>query len=785
MKIVLNKKIKPLEEITRYEKEMGKGYDVTKEFENLVVYYHPAEYAFSMIGIPKLGVNPGTKFNTPAGVYCYPLDRTRYEQLINNQLPYASDEPYVALVKLNIKGNERKWLIIDKDEDKQTEGDFKRCVEVLRWLLGSDIVDTVLDQTIHNGSHYDAIFNSETGDSTRKNWSSKIFDLTYFASFQTEKETPYHRKGAKTNRTWSWTSILRYLGYIGIYDSGNKVLHPAEPVQLVCLDPSAYELISIYETREVRKFSSRVVKSGVRAKEYNLKKVEKLKKWKDFASLPPEKKILDDSISFDDFYTNQIPLSVLDNAQINGTVKLYSDYTVSLDTNLVYPKNLKVNGRLFTHGVSEIPKGLNWTVKELRCNTGLEEIPDDTKITKILDIGYNENISKIPENLKLERLEILSYYSKIKKLPDSLEVDVLVLSSFFKDAVNYEQLRSFFPANLSNIKKMEESYVVGRWVESESTEVVISQAKKDIEEMQAAIKASAAKNTKNIDDPNNPNEIFESLIKKAVRVLNEANIEDLTDICYSPGSTHSMATCRLGGDKYYLKFSEEGLFDEETDPSLQILIEYLAYRIYSLYSGVKVPRPELVYDKLKQSVGLATSPAKGRPVSVRDPEVPKLGKLMSQGVYVDVFLANWDVVGTGTANVFMGDDEATRIDPGGSLTFRARGGRKGYKFSKKAGELRTMLDPTAGGSGRVFQYSDLTVAAKEFLEVPWNRIEQEINSVGEEVSQELEQRGMTKLSGQWKSDVEQILDILSERHKEVTASANMILKERHEDNNQV
>lgn len=263
------------------------------------------------------------------------------------------------------------------------------------------------------------------------------------------------------------------------------------------------------------------------------------------------------------------------------------------------------------------------------------------------------------------------------------------------------------------------------------------------------------------------------LFENQVRQLHEADIEELADICYVPGSTHVMATCTLGGGKYYLKFSEDALF-YEFDPSLQILIEYLAYRIYGLYSGIRIPRPELVYDRSRKRVGLATSPASGRPVTVWDPEIVKLGRAMSEGVYVDIFLANWDVVGTGTANVFMDDAGATRIDPGGSLTFRAQGGRKGSKFSKSAGELSTMMD--FRGAGRVFQYSDLSVAAKEFLSVPWERIEREIKVVGEEVSFELRSRDMMNLLGQWRADIENILDTLEARHDAVAASAEMILE---------
>lgn len=264
-----------------------------------------------------------------------------------------------------------------------------------------------------------------------------------------------------------------------------------------------------------------------------------------------------------------------------------------------------------------------------------------------------------------------------------------------------------------------------------------------------------------------------SALRRLIRVLlTEVDIEEVEDICYTAGSTHVMRTCRIGGQKYFLKFSDEDLFDD-FDPSLQVLIEYLAYRVYGLYSGVRIPKIELVYDRSKKRVGIATTPAPGKQaLSVRY-DTKSLARKMSQGVYVDIFLANWDVVGTGSGNVFVDDKGATRIDPGGALTFRAQGGRKGRAFGPRAGELETMLGPGTG-AGLVFRHSDLRVAAEEFLAVPWDRIDAEISAVEGEVTRELESKGMDDLLGQWGEDVRYIRRALESRHREVSEHARLV-----------
>lgn len=249
-------------------------------------------------------------------------------------------------------------------------------------------------------------------------------------------------------------------------------------------------------------------------------------------------------------------------------------------------------------------------------------------------------------------------------------------------------------------------------------------------------------------------------------MLAELDIEDVKGATCVAGSTHVMQTCKVGKDKYFLKFSDASLFDEG-DPSLQVLVEYLAYRIYQLYPGVNTPKVDLVYDRKNGKVGLASAAVSGKPgLSSFSPQ--KLGKMLSAGAYVDVFLANWDVVGTGQGNILVDKDKATRIDPGGALTFRAQGGRKGSKFSDTPGELKTMMDP-GFGAGEVLSHADLKKASASFLAVPWSAVAATIKDVGHQVTKDLLERGMGDLAKQWQADVAEISGKLAKRHKAISA----------------
>ena len=270
--------------------------------------------------------------------------------------------------------------------------------------------------------------------------------------------------------------------------------------------------------------------------------------------------------------------------------------------------------------------------------------------------------------------------------------------------------------------------------------------------------------------------ITELQLRQLIRetLLKEIDIEDVGESCWSPGSTHQLSTCSIGGDQFYLKFSEEMMFDSD-DPSLQILNEYLAYQIYKLYPDAATPnRIELVYDKSRGRVGLASAAVRGG--GGRMMSAQQLGALLSAGVYVDIFLANWDVSNTANIIVSPEADKATRIDLGGNLDFRAQGKRKGRMFGDEPGELGTMLPTSGSRITDIFRGADLRVAAQTFLGAPWQSISQVIRGTHEQVLDDLTQRGMTDLAQQWDDYVKHVAPILAKRHRTVAEHAQHILE---------
>ena len=228
-----------LVEITRYEKETGKKYDSSAIIESYVKNEVPPSYAFTMTEIPKVGLNPKTDFSTPAGVYFYPLDTQRYIQLIKNTLPYASGAPYCNLLKLNYSG---KWLIMHDDgRDAATEQDKAAAINLAVDELKRPSTTGAIP--IHSNAREVEEFVFSRGLHVKQHGSidSFIFDLSFWMTRNSQR------------RTVAWTNFLRKLGYVGIYDHGNSILHPGEPWQGVLLEARAYDVVNTFETDDIRK----------------------------------------------------------------------------------------------------------------------------------------------------------------------------------------------------------------------------------------------------------------------------------------------------------------------------------------------------------------------------------------------------------------------------------------------------------------------------------------------------------------------------------------------------
>lgn len=403
---------KPLKEITRYEKETGRKYNIVDEFTKRITV-QPCEYAFTMTKILKIGINPKTKYNTPAGVYCYPLDSIRYTELIENELPFMSDAPYVGLVKLNWNA---KWLTFGKDNG--TPEDEESVAAYLKYKYDFDIND-FSERPLHWNHSPNA----------------RIFDMTYFCSLAQAKDTG-------TRPTIMWTQILKELGYDGVYDEGAGIIHSAERTQLVCLTLNAYEKVGMYETAALRALSGPVQKKGRYKRNAAIAQAEARKFWKDFATLPPEKKIIrEETFNINNHVAKHGEkfLDTLQDAKFTGNVVLaLKDSSDGTNIDRI-PKNIKVFGIfvLYLYPADDPVIADNVDVNELKLSDA-KYLPQGIEFTN-LNLTNNYSYIQLPDNLVIPG--DLRADRFLRALPNNIKISGELRMD------NIKEPGIFFPAN--------------------------------------------------------------------------------------------------------------------------------------------------------------------------------------------------------------------------------------------------------------------------------------------------------------------------------------------------
>ncbi len=199
--------------------------------EALKPYSTNEDYYISFTAIDKIGINPRSRYNTPLGIYTYPLSAiwrnymVEHKKSIGKAVPFAGHQPYIWLIKPKENSN----LV---DMEKYTEQDFKNDKEkLLKHIQNNKEEYTLTDMSVNN---INDMFDSWSNSATRSTPICKMWNIT--------RKLSMGRNGKKTTQ---WNVLLRkVLGYSGFVDKTNKgYIHESEPVQAVFLSRSAFTVV--------------------------------------------------------------------------------------------------------------------------------------------------------------------------------------------------------------------------------------------------------------------------------------------------------------------------------------------------------------------------------------------------------------------------------------------------------------------------------------------------------------------------------------------------------------
>jgi hypothetical protein len=188
-----------------------------------------SEHAFfTMSDVNRLGVNPLSSYNTPHGLYAYPLNeeyfaKIKFGDILNSskRLPFKADAPYIHIFFTD-------WtnvLHFSRYNENMYENDIKK--------LKQHYPDLKLDDV--DFSFFE-----------KQSYSTKIWSITY-----------YLKKNSK-----DWARILySILGYDAIIDPGYGIIHSSEKTQAVFFPQSKKTNIVHIQTLYNSRFASSVKKT--------------------------------------------------------------------------------------------------------------------------------------------------------------------------------------------------------------------------------------------------------------------------------------------------------------------------------------------------------------------------------------------------------------------------------------------------------------------------------------------------------------------------------------------
>lgn len=127
------------------------------------------------------------------------------------------------------------------------------------------------------------------------------------------------------------------------------------------------------------------------------------------------------------------------------------------------------------------------------------------------------------------------------------------------------------------------------------------------------------------------------------------------------------------GELSYMKYSNN---------SSKMSSEALASDLYNL-AGVSTPKLSVVRNGKGENIGITS-----KFMDLQNPSAKDIQNI-KEGFAADCWLANWDALKDG--NVMTQNGQAVRSDVGGSLCYRARGGRKGAAFGENVNELTSFF----------------------------------------------------------------------------------------------
>jgi len=191
-------------------------------------FKNPENLFVTFVSVDKVGLNPKTPYDTPIGVYSYPLDFIFEEE----DVPFRGE---TKSSKIKVLKNKTNKILSNDLSDGEYEKKIKQ-IETLMKTSGKYTPEIETDpekyikrweQAARKNTNFGSLWNV-----------TRMLSMDYY-SRKNRRNVP----GPTKNNPVAWTKLLLELGYDLAIDEGTGTIHPSEPTRAVFLNPNSYKVI--------------------------------------------------------------------------------------------------------------------------------------------------------------------------------------------------------------------------------------------------------------------------------------------------------------------------------------------------------------------------------------------------------------------------------------------------------------------------------------------------------------------------------------------------------------
>jgi hypothetical protein len=176
----------------------------------------------------KIGINPRSPYDTPIGVYCYPI-KAYWKNIESNRIHFPI-VPSPHLYVFKAKNPERILVASEYTLDDYTK-DFEKLDEIFSKLY--DVGEIEDDLSMHS-NYFDSLKPAQLFWTLTREIAHKIYD----------------GGSVKSNRSVIWTQILRRF-YDGVVDDkGWGFIHSNEPIQAVLWTKAQFDVVDYINRKD-------------------------------------------------------------------------------------------------------------------------------------------------------------------------------------------------------------------------------------------------------------------------------------------------------------------------------------------------------------------------------------------------------------------------------------------------------------------------------------------------------------------------------------------------------